>query len=140
MENKKKHEQEKGERFTGSWHPPRHPSAAAHSSGDTEVKESSCTSNCSGADLETIVNQVPSRANLQSSTFSVASDNSSWLFNSAYCNQMTSGSSYFLSKTLVSNVLSIQTVDVSLMNISHISSIHTLFCLFLTHFLFQNYP
>ncbi|GFS32929.1 hypothetical protein Acr_00g0025430 [Actinidia rufa] len=100
----------------------RQTAAVTNSSGPSP---DSLSSTLTTADVETIVTQVLSRTNLHSSTLSTTSGTLPWLFDTAYCNHMTSDTSLFSITHPTSSVHPIPTANGSLMTTTHTGTIST---------------
>lgn len=100
-------------------------STAATAAEGIPITDSPTTS-ISVSNLEAILKQVLSNSNNPSPTaLSVTSGTSSWFFDSACCNHMTSDLNAFSSKASASHIPDIHTADGSHMHVSHIGQVST---------------
>ncbi|XP_028062441.1 uncharacterized protein LOC114265816 [Camellia sinensis] len=102
-------------------------SKSNHGSRSAAVaSEGSSAPSFSMDDVESIIHQVLNKSGTPHSTaLSVTSGNSSWYFDSACCNHMTSDSTLFSSLSSSSSAPTIHTADGSHMLVSHIGQIST---------------
>ncbi|KAG5545529.1 hypothetical protein RHGRI_017883 [Rhododendron griersonianum] len=99
--------------------------AAEGSSSDMPSPPEHYVPSISMHDLESILKQVSSHFGTPSTALSVTSGISSWFFDSACCNHMTSDSTIFSPKSTSSSMPVIHTADGSHMHVSHVGHVST---------------
>ena len=98
---------------------------SGHSSIPIAADSSPKSTSLSFQDIEAIVKQVLSNSGTLSTALSVTSGTSSWFFDSACCNHMTSESTLFSTTASASHLPAIHTADGSSMHVSSVGHITT---------------
>lgn len=118
-----RHDRSRSNSFRSNRFKPHHRSTAAAATEDSS-SPTSPTSSLSHADLTALLKQVLSTSgNPPPTALSVTPGTSSWYFDSACCNHMTSDNSLFTTKALTSHLPAIHTANGSHMHVHHIGQI-----------------